>query len=331
MIRYFRIVRSAMRQKITGKIRFSLVLLAALAALTINACRHNSVQIRESAPAALTTVETKIVEDAIGQVEIPLDPQRVIVLDDHTVLDPVLALGVKPVGIVPCAPVCLEPFRGIPNELVADIPDVGVNAMEPSLEKIISLNPDLILANETNEKIYKQLSAIAPTVLTDYYSVEDFKERLQHFAQILGRKDQVEEILAQYDERIQKLRQQLGTKLETKTVSVLYFYNSQIVASIDSLTHYQILSDVGFQFTQAQQKVGASWNPLSLEALPDYDADYLFLITNDQSLSFLSRPVWSTLKAVQNNQVYAVKWDVGGPIGANRIIDDLYKCLIGNA
>ncbi|NJR38046.1 MAG: hypothetical protein HC781_03330 [Leptolyngbyaceae cyanobacterium CSU_1_4] len=72
--------------------------------------------------------------------------------------------------------------------------------------------------------------------------------------------------------------------------------------------------------------------------LPEYDADVLFLMTehltadfkasNPESLSFLKRPIWSQLKAVQNNQVYKVNWTVGGVIGANRIIDDLSKYLV---
>ena len=322
-----------MGKKVARKINFLLFFLAAFTALILSACHHNLVQVerRESAIAVMP-VETKVVEDAFGKVEIPLNPQRVVVLDDHTVLDPVLALGIKPVGVVSCTPVCLESFRGIPNELVADIPDIGVNAMEPSLEKIISLNPDLILANETNEKVYEQLSAIAPTVLTDYYSVKDFKERLQHFAQIFGKENRAREILDQYEDKIQKLQQHLGKKLETITVSTLYFYDSQIgIASLDLLTHNQILSDVGLQFPQAHQNLQISWGTLSIEELPNYDADYLFLITADQSLSFLEQPVWSTLKAVQNNQAYAVTWDVGGPIGADRIIDDLYTYLVDNS
>jgi iron complex transport system substrate-binding protein len=48
---------------------------------------------------------------------------------------------------------------------------------------------------------------------------------------------------------------------------------------------------------------------------------------NSETLSFLKQPIWSQLKAVQNKRVYKVKWDVGGAIGANRIIDDLYKYL----
>lgn len=322
-----------MRRKFIRRIRFLLLLLAAFTILIVNACTHNTAALEGQETSATTmSVETKVVEDAFGSVEVPLHPQRIVVLDDHTFLDPVLALGIKPVGVVSCAPICLEPFRGIPNELVADIPDVGTNAMEPSLEKLVSLNPDLILANEGNEKIYEQLTAIAPTVLTDYNSVMDFKERLRYFAQILGKENRAETLLAQYEERIQQLQQQLGEKTETITVSTLYFHDAQIfAASLEALTHHQIVSDVGLQFTQAHQHLQTPWAPLSVEALPDYDADYLFLITSDESLSFLDQPVWSTLKAVQNKQIYAVKWDVGGPIGANRVIDDLHKYLVDDA
>ncbi|MEH2076321.1 MAG: hypothetical protein V7K57_18310 [Nostoc sp.] len=53
-----------------------------------------------------------------------------------------------------------------------------------------------------------------------------------------------------------------------------------------------------------------------------------FKQANPEFLSFLQKPIWSKLKAVQNKQVYNVNWNVGGPIGANRIIDDLFKYLV---
>ncbi|MEO1298107.1 MAG: iron-siderophore ABC transporter substrate-binding protein [Cyanobacteria bacterium J06636_16] len=321
------------KRKFTKKIKFLLFFLAAFMVLIVNACSHNSAQ-PESQERAVTktSVETKVVEDAFGSVEIPLNPQRIVVLEDHTLLDPILALGIKPVGVVSCDPFCLESFRGIPNDLVANIPDIGTSAMEPSLEKLVSLNPDLIVSNEFNEAIYDQLSAIAPTVLIDYSSMMNFKERLQYFAQLFDKEERATTLLAQYKDRIQQLQQELGERLETAIVSILYFHDAQIfVSGLGSSTHSQILNDVGLQLTQAHQTLETPWAPLSIEALPDYDADYLFLITSDESLSFLDKPVWSTLEAVQNNQVYAVKWDIGGPIGANRVIDDLHKYLVDNS
>ncbi|GJD15205.1 ABC transporter, ferrichrome binding protein [Rivularia sp. IAM M-261] len=280
-------------------------------------------------------IATKIVSDAFGKVEIPLHPQRIIVLDDHTYLDPVLALGIKPVGIMSCYG-CNEDYRGIPDDLVASIPDVG-RVLQPSLERIIYLKPDLILSYDFQKNSYPQLSEIAPTIAIDYFSVVNFKERLMYFARLLGKRARAEEILAQYEDRIQQLRQELGKKLENKTVSIIYLSGSQTftVYKPDDMNHSQILQDAGLQFTQAQISQKQHYLTLNIEALPMYDADYLFIVNNSwtksdnqTNLSRLKQPIWSTLKAVQNNQVYLVKWDIGGTIGANRVIDDLYKYLV---
>lgn len=324
------------RKRDTRKISLFFFFLTAFALLSIAACSSNTVQSpqNQNLKTVRSPVATKIVNDAFGQVEIPLHPQRVVVLDDSVFLDPVLALGIKPVGATSCRR-CIDTFRGIPSDLVTDIQDVG-DFRQPSLEKVLSLKPDLILSYP-NSQSYAQLSAIAPTVAIKYEDLLDFKARLRHFAQILGKSDRAEEVLAQYEARIQQLRQRLGTEPETKTVATIYYYlGTQIsVFRPDVFTHSQVLNDVGFQFIQPQNDQKEESLLLSIEVLPEYDADFLFVITSTvkdaeriKSLSFLKQSIWSTLKAVQNQHVYSVNWDVGGPIGANRVIDDLYKYLV---
>jgi iron complex transport system substrate-binding protein len=324
-----------MKRRVGCRKSLFLFLLVTIAAIATLACTNKTIYLKKERGSSLgerPSIATKIVKDAVREVEIPLHPKRVIVLDDHTYLDPVLALGIRPVGVISCEPDCNEAFRGIPFEFVANIPPVGT-LVRPSLEKIFSLKPDIILAHQDNKDAYSLLSAIAPTVMIDYDSVMDFKERLQYFAQLLGRHEQFKKLLSQYEARIQQLRQELGKKLGEKlkalTVSIIYFQSSQIyVSNLDAIPHSQIVRDAGLQLAPAYSKRKASWSTLSIEALPEYDSNYLFIITDDESLSFLKQPIWSTLKAVQSNRVYAVRWDVGGPIGANRIIDDLYKYIV---
>jgi iron complex transport system substrate-binding protein len=331
-----------MIKKTTHQIFLLLLLLITAIFLTITAYNISWQKQISSTPMqtgkstlAQKPIVTKIVSDAFGQVEIPLHPQRVVVLDDHTYLDPVLALGIKPVGIMSCDG-CDENYRGIPDDLVAGIPDVGI-ASHPSLERILSLKPDLILADNFQKNSYPQLSTIAPTIGVDYLDVVDFKERLRYFAQILQKRNHAEEILAQYEGRIQKLRQELGTKLEESTVSIIYPLGLQTfnVYRPEDMNHSQILKDVGLQFTQAQETQKQHILKVNIETLSVYDADYIFIVKNSwtksdnqKNSSLFKQPIWSTLKAVQNNQVYLVKWDIGGLIGANRIIDDLRKYLV---
>ncbi|MEA5605706.1 iron-siderophore ABC transporter substrate-binding protein [Nostoc sp. UHCC 0252] len=315
-----------------------------VAVLAIAACNHNTPQQEKSQieidkPAlAQTPIETKTVSDALGKVEIPVQPQRVVVLEENIVLDSVLALGIKPVGVMYCRD-CEEKFRGIPNELLADVPIVGSIGSQPSLEKILALKPDLILALTNRKNLHKLLSRIAPTVMIDFPTMYDFKKRLRYVAQVLGKSDRAEELLTHYQNRIQKLRQQLGKQLETKTISVIYLAGSADVFysyRSDFLGYGQIITDAGLRLIQKTQK--ELQLTLSIEVLPEYDADFLFIMTdfltkdfkqaNPEFLSFLQKPIWSKLKAVQNKQVYNVNWNVGGTIGANKIIDDLFKYLV---
>jgi iron complex transport system substrate-binding protein len=279
------------------------------------------------------TVATKIVNHALGQAEVPLHPQRIVVLDGSFLLDPLLALGVKPVGTATC-PYCIK--SDTLNQFVANISLVG-HWEQPSLEKILSLKPDLIVGHIWQKQYYSLLSKIAPTVMIDTDSEVDFKKNLKYLAEILDRSDRSEEILAEYDERIQKFQQQLAKKSRTKTVSVLHLYGSNIaVYGSDFVPYGQILLDAGIPLIPAHKQL-KGYLRLSLETLPDWDADILFVdILHEaeseklKSLSFLQQPIWATLKAVQNKQVYVVSWasTIVGPITANQFIDELYQYFI---
>lgn len=74
--------------------------------------------------------------------------------------------------------------------------------------------------------------------------------------------------------------------------SIVYIYNSQIsVYRPDILTHSQIVNDLGLQFVQPQKNQQESWLTLSIEMIPQYDADYLFVVANDESLPLLNHPI----------------------------------------
>ena len=277
-----------------------------------------------------STVATKTVDHTLGQTEIPVDPQRIVVLDANSIflLDGVLALGIEPIGLARCSG-CIksDPF----SDVVGDLPSVGTE-QQPSLEKILSLKPDLILGYEWQESFYPQLSEIAPTVIVNPYTGgNDFKRNFRQLAEILGRSDQVESVLAEYNERIQKFQQRFEEKLKTKTVSLISFFESNFhVYGPEIISYARIMSDAGIQFIPIYKELGRDSLPnISIESLPDWDADFLFVeLYYEDSLeeleSVFKQPLWSTLNAVRNDQVYIMtEYPSGGPIGATQFIDDL--------
>ncbi len=322
-----------MRKKSLYKINLFLLFLTVIIVFAIPACNSKISLLKQGEPDS-TIVQTgnlgfaqqpatKIVNHALGQVEIPLHPQRIIVLDNSFILDPLLALSTRPVGVAPCS-YCVT--SDILDEFIAYVPVVG-HWEQPSLEKILSLKPDLIVGHIWQKQYYSLLSTIAPTVLVDTDSEVDFKKNLKYLAEILDRSDQAEEILADYNEQIQKFRQQFRETLETKTVSIIHLYGSTVhVYGADIVPYGQVMSDAGIQFIPAYKNL-KGYLGLSIEALPEWDADILFVVILRQddaeklkSPSFLKQPIWSTLKAVQNNQVYVVSWGstVVGSITANQ-------------
>jgi iron complex transport system substrate-binding protein len=320
--------------------------LAAMMVFMISACSEKTLWVKQgevnskivqTTPLSLAQkpVATKIINHALGQVEIPLHPQRIVVLDDRGFLiETLLLFGIKPVGVLSCS-ACVS--SDIVKEFRADVPVVG-DDLQPSLEKVLSLKPDLILGYYWRKDLYPLLSAIAPTVLIDSNTEHDFKRTLKYLAEVLDRSDQAEEFLTQYDERIQKFRRQFGEKLKTKTVSLLSFYNSTFHADKPEILgcYAQVMSDAGIQFIPALKNLENDTLRLSLETLPDWDADFLFIqiylkrdFEDPKSLSLFEEPIWLKLSAVRNKQVFIMSWPGGGgPMLANQVIDELHEYFI---
>jgi iron complex transport system substrate-binding protein len=289
-------------------------------------------KIDSALPSSQLPVATRLVKHAGGETKIPIKPQRVITLHDSTILDPVLALGIKPIGIATYAPEQGVLFRGVTEEQVRDIQQVG-SAFQPSLEKILLLKPDLILGREYQKSIYPQLSKFAPTVLVEWGSFTTFQDNFRYIAQVLGEEEKGKLVLNQYQERIKEFQQRMGEKLQKMEVAVIGFSGANIKSLNRDAVFNQVIDDAGLQRILIQKNQKERYLQLSIEHLNMYDADVLFIIneTSNSILSDLQNPIWQSLKAVKNKQVYVVNqgdWFAGGPLGVNKILDDLFKYLL---
>ncbi len=111
---------------------------------------------------ATSAPPTRAVTHALGQTTIPGQPQRIVVLNQYSLLDYLLAVDIKPVGSTgDAAADC--PFGVWLCSRTAGVEMVG-DTEEPDLERIAALKPDLILSNPWQEDIYPKLGQIAPTV-----------------------------------------------------------------------------------------------------------------------------------------------------------------------
>jgi iron complex transport system substrate-binding protein len=315
-------LKSLHGMKINRLIKLSAIALSIL--LLVWACQGNvSQQIGSNGN---TTSECRFVKHSLGETCVPLNPQRVVVLD---VLDNVLALGIKPVGATTADS---GNFRTNLPEQTQEIAKVGL-IYQPNLESILRLQPDLILGIDWQQEVYDKLSKIAPTVLAPSSDRINWKEWFQTYAEALGKSSEGKKILNEYDNRIKSFQQQIGEKRSQTKVSVVMFWDGVRIYMKKSFSG-GILSDLGLPRPPEQDKDKVN-EDISLELIPKMAGDAIFLMIGDRTPEldrFTNHPLWSQLEAVKQGKVYQVKadtWLAGySPVAANSVLDDLFKYLV---
>ncbi|MGH3310741.1 MAG: ABC transporter substrate-binding protein [Streptomyces sp.] len=194
----------------------------------------------------------RTVKHAMGSTKIPAKPKRVVVLDTGE-LDDVTGLGVKPVGAVSPH---MKTEGGFPNYLkgkIGGVKDVGP-LLEPNLESIASLKPDLILSSKIrHEKLYDKLSGIAPTVFTETTG-GPWKENLAVHAKSLGRDKQAKDALTSYEKRAEALGKVIKKKYDGKapSASVVRFVAGPTRLYQSNAYSGVVLNDIGLERPKSQ-------------------------------------------------------------------------------
>jgi iron complex transport system substrate-binding protein len=320
-----------MRQQLHRLLK--LFLLGIFTFALVCACKDNSP--RQVSPGSINTSNqaVRVVEHAMGTSEVPVIPQRVVVLDTAP-LDTALALSIQPIGTY-----IWETFPQYLEESVENVQDIAIvgNGNQPSLEKILQLKPDLILGSKlgSSPQQYQLLSQIAPTVFTEGSGRQtDWQQNFQLYAEALGQAEFAKQLLERYQQRVQQLRQKIP-RPQTIVISVLSSYNNQLDTYTKGTFSGSILQDIGFSRPTVQDTTTYEIN-LSGEVLDELDGDYIFLIYDlrpDEisKKELTANPLWSQLEAVRQDRVCEVTgevWAAGRSLlAANQILTDVEMCL----
>ncbi len=276
------------------------------------------------------------VTHALGESCIPAAPQRVVTLGCQTSLEYALALGLPIVGydVAPWEPV-IPPY--LDPAPLADAATLG-SCFAPDLELVNQADPDLIIYTFDNGN-YPQVSEIAPTVVLQV-GYADYRDDFLAAAELLGRTEQANAVLADLDTRISALAAELRPIVEGKTVSAFQ------TATGGKATYYgagsyigALLADLGIELPPDQS---GSYGEVSLEQIGLLDGDIGLAVYGytDPSLGedadatkqqFLDSPLWSTLKFVRDGQLHEMDkevWSVHGIYWADALLEDLRAKLL---
>lgn len=280
--------------------------------------------------------ETITIEHAMGTTEVPADPKRVVVLTSEGT-EALLTLGITPVGAT--QPATGNPWYPHMEDQMKDVKPVG-DEQQVNLEAIAALEPDLIIGNKMRqEKVYEQLSSIAPTVFSETLR-GDWKENFKFYAKAVNKEEEGETVLTDYDKRIKELQGKLGDQLNQEVSVVRFMPGDARIYHQDSFSGV-ILNDLGFKRPGDQNNDDFAEKNVSKERIPAMDGDILFYFTydpgNEQKGSELEKeytndPLFQNLNAVKNDKVYKVDdviWNTaGGVMAANLMLDDIEKLLV---
>ncbi|SFG44871.1 iron complex transport system substrate-binding protein [Halobacillus alkaliphilus] len=280
--------------------------------------------------------EPYTIEHAMGETTVEEKPERVVILTNEGT-EALLAMGVKPVGAVkswtgdPWYDHISDQMEGV--EIVGDESNVNI-------EKILELEPDLIIGNKMRqEDIYEKLNQIAPTIFSETLRGE-WQSNFMTYAEALNMKDQGQQLIDEYDQRLKDFADQAGDKLNQE-VSVIRFMPDHVrIYHKDSFSGV-ILEQIGFERPESQD-VNDFMEKATKERIPAMDGDVLFYFTyetGDGAASnlqeeWLNDPLFQNLDVVKSGDVHEVSdatWNTaGGYIAANEMVDDLEKYFLEN-
>ncbi|HEY4199546.1 MAG TPA: iron-siderophore ABC transporter substrate-binding protein [Devosiaceae bacterium] len=271
------------------------------------------------------------VTHAMGKTEVPDAPQRVVILTNEGT-EALLALGIKPVGAV-------KSWLGDPwyKHIAGQMTDVTVVGEESAinLEAIAALQPDLIIGNKTRqEKIYDQLSAIAPTVFAERLR-GDWRVNFALYAEALNKKAEGDALLAHFDGRVKALSEALGDN-KNQQISLVRFMTGKTRIYYNDTFAGIILKEIGFKRPPVQDKPTFA-DDVTKERIPEMDGDRLFYFTYEigdggaakQADEWTKEALWQNLPVVKAGKAEAVDdavWNTaGGYIAANLLLDDIAR------
>lgn len=261
---------------------------------------HNA----ESNKTSQTFKEKTIVHD-FGTTELKKAPKRIVILDNlyGEILDP---LDITPVGAT-TGQADSQEFSTLFKKQYkyAKVVSVGWQG-NPDLDKIAELKPDLILMTGEQEDLYDELSEIAPTVGYQINTDEnwDYHETSLKVAEIFDKRDEMKKDLDRLDAREAVFAENVKAKFGNQKLMYLRVTDNDI--RYYAYGHFGYLYDT-YHFNRAE-----TFNPddmlqvIDPDKLKDINPDLLIVQADSQELldnKLKNTPVWTSLKAVQNNKV----------------------------
>ncbi|MEM9955410.1 MAG: iron-siderophore ABC transporter substrate-binding protein, partial [Chloroflexota bacterium] len=285
---------------------------------------------------------------ATDPVCIPETPQRIISLERLS-FETLMSINYLPVAT---ASGYLENFViDFPtiSDRIESIEDIGTT-VNPNAESLLDAQPDLIFGSGPRTlELYDELSSIAPTLLFEFDHSGQWLDIAAFVADAIGAEDAYQRLLADYEARLDALRDELGGN--SPIISVVRIRPSDVRLYVTDSFSGQVINSANlprptsqdYTSDEMQAEFGQqTFYPVSRENIPMADGDIIFVwITGytpeiaaqaiDRLETLQTDPLWGALEAVQNGNLIEVGgyWIGSSFIAAHYMLDDLFVHVAG--
>lgn len=274
---------------------------------------------------------TRTVAGEFGDVIIPAQPKRIagIYVEDY-----LKALGVTPVVQ------WYHPSWGRQDYLNLDVPEFDISG---SIEALLEKEPDLIIVDGgVDAEKYEQYSKVAPTYRLPEKVLQDSRQILTSIADVLGIPEKAEAVLAEYDQKVEQGKTRLQQAVGQEKVAVIRLNVADKTFALFGVKNRftgVIYNQFGLTPVPMAAEMTDYQSIISEEVIPDLGADHIIVFPdnggwdteeNQEASTLLDGPLWNSLPAVQNGNVYRMErshWQ-SGAITANLMkLDDLLEAM----
>jgi iron complex transport system substrate-binding protein len=277
----------------------------------------------------LSGTSAREITHAMGVTEVPDNPQRVVILTNEGT-EALLHLGVVPVGAAQSWDA--DPFYDHLLPLLGEAVSLGTETAV-NVELVAALEPDLIIGTKVRqEKIYEQLAAIAPTVMSETIG-SAWLENYQFYGEVLGLEEKAVQGVAALEARADALATAIGEGVNDE-ISLVRFSPSRTRLYFRGSFPGVVLDLVGFK-RPAAQDFTETFTEVQKERIPEMAGDRIFYFSSDNDNEedkanmddWLADPLWNNLQAVRDGKAQRVSelaWNAGGGIYcAYMMLDDI--------
>ncbi|TXK72779.1 iron-hydroxamate ABC transporter substrate-binding protein [Paenibacillus sp. N3.4] len=255
------------------------------------------------APAASTT------PTAASSVKPVEKEPRIASVSIHLTND-LLALGITPVGSVMGGD--LKAFLPHVADRLQNTKKLGV-ATEPDMEALLALKPDVIYLDQ--QFAGNDIAKYEKIAKTELFNLDEgtWRDHLKKIGKLVNREQQAETYIKDYETEATKVKGLIKDKIgDGKVMAIRVTAKELRVMGMKRPLGPILFTDLALKPANGVEKINKAYETISQEVLPDYDADAIFVIVNNEDSAkklfeqLSSNPIWKGLKAVKAGHVYPI-------------------------